>query len=95
MSTEPRTDVRIYTTKVCGYCFAAKRLLAARGVPYEEVDVTWDHAKRTWLAQTTKRRTVPRIFIHGQPIGGYEELAELDREGKLKELLAGPIPPLS
>ncbi len=82
-------DVRIYTTQVCGYCTAAKRLLAARGVPYEEVDVTGDRAKRAWLAETTRRRTVPQIFIHGQPIGGYEELAALDRSGKLRELLDG------
>lgn len=93
MSTEPRPDVRIYTTRVCGYCVAAKRLLAARGVPYEEVDVTRDHEQRVWLAQATRRRTVPQIFIHGQPIGGYEELAALDRAGKLRELLAGKLPP--
>jgi glutaredoxin 3 len=85
-------DVRIYTTTFCGYCVAAKRLLGARGVAYEEIDVTGDHAKRAWLVEATRRRTVPQIFIHDQAIGGYEELAALDRQGKLKELLAGPAP---
>ncbi len=86
--SEASPDVRIYTTKVCGYCVAAKRLLADRGVPYEEIDVTGDHAKRAWLLEATRRRTVPQIFIHGRPIGGYDELSALDRAGKLGELLA-------
>jgi len=81
-------DVRVYTTTACGYCGAAKRLLGARGVPYEEVDVSGDDAKRAWLLETTRRRTVPQIFIHGRAIGGYEELAALDRSGELKQLLA-------
>jgi glutaredoxin 3 len=82
--------VRIYTTTFCGYCVAAKRLLGARGVAYEEIDVTGDYAKRAWLVEATRRRTVPQIFIHDLAIGGYEELAALDRQGRLKELLAGP-----
>lgn len=92
MTTDPRTDVLVYTTQVCGYCVAAKRLLAARGVSYKEIDVTRDPATRTWLVETTRSRTVPQIFIKGRPIGGYDELAALDREGKLKELLERPAP---
>jgi glutaredoxin 3 len=75
--------VRIYTTRICGYCVAAKRLLGARAIPYEEVDVTGDDARRAWLVQTTHRRTVPQIFIGEESIGGYEELAALDRSGQL------------
>ncbi|MGA7121712.1 MAG: glutaredoxin 3 [Polyangiaceae bacterium] len=81
------TDVKIYTTRVCSYCVAAKRLLAARGVPYEEIDVTSDDAKRDWLVQATGRRTVPQIFIGGEAIGGYDDLALLDRSGRLKTML--------
>jgi len=77
------TDVRMYTTRFCGYCVAAKRLLAARGIPYEEIDVSRDDAKRAWLVETTGRRTVPQIFIGDESIGGYEELAALDRSGQL------------
>ncbi len=81
------SEVRVYTTRVCGYCVAAKRLLAARGITYHEIDVTFDEEKRVWLAQTTGRRTVPQIFIGDKSIGGYEELASLDRTGQLKALL--------
>ena len=55
--------VTVYTTRVCAYCVAAKRLLAARGVTYDEVDVTGDDAKRTWLAETTGRKTVPQLSL--------------------------------
>ncbi len=75
--------VTIYTTRVCGYCVAAKQLLGARRVPYLEIDVTSNQAKRAWLVETTGRRTVPQIFIGAEPIGGFEELAALDRSGHL------------
>lgn len=82
--------VRVYTTTSCGYCVMAKALLAKRSVPYQEIDVTFDDAKRAWLVQATRRRTVPQIFIGETPIGGYDELAKLDRSGRLAELLASP-----
>ncbi len=66
-------DVTIYTTRICGYCFAAKRLLGARGIPYEEIDVTGNDEKRAWLVQATGRRKVPQIFIGSEAIvGGVE-----------------------
>jgi glutaredoxin 3 len=81
-------DVVIYTTRVCPYCVRAKALLTKRGIPYEEVDVTGDHDKREWLVQASGgRRTVPQIFIKGQPIGGSDDLYELDRKGELKTML--------
>lgn len=83
-------DVTIYTTRVCPYCVAAKRLLAARGIPYAEQDVSGDDAKRAWLVEATGRRTVPQIFIGGKPIGGYDDLSALDQSGKLAELLRAP-----
>jgi glutaredoxin 3 len=83
-------EVTIYTTRVCSYCVAAKRLLAARSVPYQEIDVSSDDAKRAWLVEATGRRTVPQIFIGGEPIGGYDDLAALDKSGELAKKLAGP-----
>lgn len=68
---------------------AAKNLLRARGIPYEEIDVTGDDAKRVWLAQTTGYKTVPQIFIHGDSVGGYDQLSALDRSGRLGAML-GP-----
>ncbi len=76
-------DVKIYTTRICPYCFAAKRLLAARGISYEEIDVSGDERARAWLVEATGRRTVPQIFFGDEPIGGYDELAALDRAGQL------------
>lgn len=80
-------EVLIYTTRVCPYCVAAKRLLAARGATYREIDVTEDDAKRAWLVEATGRRTVPQIFIGGEAVGGYDDIAALDRAGKLAERL--------
>jgi glutaredoxin 3 len=81
-------DVKIYTTKICPYCWAAKRLLSARGVAYQEIDVSGDEEARQWLRETTGRRTVPQIFFGDEPIGGYDELAALDRAGRLAGKLA-------
>ena len=81
-------EVTIYTTRVCGYCVAAKRLLTSRNVAYTEVDVSNDNAKREWLVEATGRRTVPQIFIGAESIGGYDELAALDRSGELATKLA-------
>jgi glutaredoxin 3 len=90
VNTTSSADVRIYTTRFCGYCVAAKRLLGARGVAYEEIDVSGDDSRRAWLVQTTGQRTVPQIFIRGESIGGYRELAALDGSGELRGLLSGP-----
>jgi glutaredoxin 3 len=84
----PGADVTIYTTRFCGYCIAAKRLLAKRSIAFEEIDVSGDAEKRAWLVEVSGRRTVPQIFIRGESIGGYEELAALDRAGQLLPLLA-------
>ena len=71
----PPPAVLVYTTSICAYCIRAKMLLSKRGIPYEEINVSSDHDKRLWLVQVTGRKTVPQIFIHGQSIGGFEELA--------------------
>jgi glutaredoxin 3 len=89
VQTATAVGVRVYTTRICPYCFAAKRLLGARGVAFEEIDVTGDDAARAWLVEATGRRTVPQIFIGANPIGGYEELASLDRSGELAKMLEG------
>lgn len=83
--------VQVYVTNYCPYCTSAKALLKKRGIPFEEIDVSNDDAKRAWLVKATGRRTVPQIFINGEAIGGSDELHELDRKGELqKKLAAGP-----
>ena len=84
------SDVTIYTTRICPYCIAAKRLLSARGIPYQEIDVSGDQAKRAWLVEVTGgRKTVPQIFIKGESIGGFDELSALDQSGQLASKLDG------
>ncbi|HLY38937.1 MAG TPA: glutaredoxin 3 [Candidatus Binatia bacterium] len=80
--------VEIYTTPSCPFCVRAKRLLQARGIAYDEVDVAGDPELRADLVQRTGRRTVPQIFIDGEPIGGFEELAALDASTRLANLVA-------
>lgn len=88
-------EVRIYTTTYCGYCRAAKSLLAQRGVAFEEIDCTDDAPTRTWLIEQTGQRTVPQIFIGGVAVGGFSELSALDRAGTLQAILAGEAAPPS
>ncbi len=80
--------VEIYTKMFCGYCFRAKRLLDAKGVDYVEYDITMDGAKRDEMRERAPgARTVPQILIDGRPIGGSDDLAALERAGKLDGLL--------
>lgn len=80
--------VVIYTTQYCPYCTQAKALLKHKGVAFQEVDVGEDAARRDQMIEESGRRTVPQIFIDGDPIGGFDELRALDEEGKLDTLLA-------
>lgn len=80
--------IEIYTTMMCPYCHAAKELLEQKGAAFVEFDVGFDPAMRAeMLSRANGRRTVPQIFIGETHVGGYDELAALDRGGKLDELL--------
>lgn len=80
--------VVLYTTAFCGYCARAKALLEAKGVAFEEIDVTFSPAKRAEMkARANGRSTVPQIWINGQHIGGSDDLLALDAAGKLDRLL--------
>jgi glutaredoxin 3 len=84
--------VEIYSTLFCPYCARAKSLLEKKGVDYVNIDVMEDTSKRAeMVARSGGRQTVPQIFIDGEHIGGSEELASLDRAGKLDAKLG--IPP--
>ena len=82
-------EVVMYTADYCGYCWAARRLLAKKGVAYREIDITGDIEKRRWLRDVTGRHTVPQIFVDGTPLGGYTDVARLERAGSLDALLRG------
>jgi glutaredoxin 3 len=80
--------VEMYTTMWCGYCARARGLLNRKGVAVEEIDVEADSAKREEMLQRAGGRTsVPQIFIDGVHVGGSDDLAALDRAGKLDPLL--------
>ena len=82
-------SIEIYTSPTCGYCHAAKRLLAQKGVTYSEVDVGRHPERRPEMMQRANgRRTVPQIFIDGKHVGGCDDLYALDAAGKLDPLLA-------
>lgn len=81
--------VEIYTTRFCGFCVAAKRLLAKKEVKFSEIDVGTQPQRRSEMMQRANGgRTVPQIFIGGRHIGGCDELYELERSGKLNAILA-------
>ena len=82
-------SVEIYTSPLCGYCHAAKRLLKQKNVQFVEMNVAMNPSKRQeMLGRTHGRHTVPQIFVGDTHVGGYDELSALDRAGKLDALLA-------
>ena len=77
----------MYTQAFCGYCAAARSLLNKKKAAYEEIDVTLDKTLRREMKDRSGKNTVPQIFIGDQYIGGYDDLSELNRDGKLDDLL--------
>lgn len=79
-------EVQVYLTTSCPFCIAARELLEARGIEYEAI-VLDDHPDRQGFTASLMpgHRTVPLIIIDGRPIGGYRELAALDRSGGLDD----------
>ncbi len=80
--------VEIYTTQWCPYCHAAKSLLDEKGVSYEEVDADDPDVRLAMVQRANGRRTVPQIFVGETHVGGYDDMAALDRRGALDPLLA-------
>jgi glutaredoxin 3 len=81
-------SILMYSTGVCPYCQMAERLLRAKGVTeIAKVRVDLDPERRAEMMERTGRRTVPQIYIGTTHVGGYDDLAALDRAGKLDDLL--------
>lgn len=80
--------VLIYTRDFCGYCSAAKALLSAKGVAFEERNASKEPGFRAEMIQASGRTTFPQIFIAGKHVGGSDDLHELDDRGGLDPLLA-------
>lgn len=82
------TPVVMYSTAFCGYCQRARNLLDRKGVAVQEIKVDEDVGEReTMMKRSGGRRTVPQIFIGEKHVGGYDDLAALDRSGELDALL--------
>ncbi|GAA0321373.1 glutaredoxin 3 [Psychrobacter aestuarii] len=83
--------VTVYTTPICPYCTNAKQLLKSKGVDYEEVgmhDMSRED-RMELMKKTNNYRTVPQIFVGDTFVGGFDELNQMNQQGKLDELLAG------
>jgi len=81
------SKIEIYTTPWCPYCSAAKRLFDERQVAYEEIDATDPQVRMAMVQRAKGRRTVPQIFVGEHHLGGYTDVAALDRAGKLMPLV--------
>ncbi len=81
------SNVVMYCTRFCPYCISADRLLNSKGVPVERIAVDSDRQKWNEMEKLTGRSTVPQIYIGDYHVGGYDELAALERAGELDPLL--------
>lgn len=84
------SKVEIYSSMSCPFCYRAKALLTAKGAEFSEIDVDRDPGARVeMMRRANGGRSVPQIFIDDQHVGGSDDLAALERAGKLDALLAG------
>ncbi len=85
------SHVIVFSSPICGYCAAAKRLLMKKGADFTEINVIGSPDRRKEMIELSGRRTVPQIFVGGKHIGGYSELSDLETAGELDRVLAdGP-----
>ena len=80
-------NVVMYTTAHCPYCVRARRLLDAKGVSYQEIRIDRDTQQRTEMEARSGRSSVPQVFIDDFHVGGFDDMSELDLDGKLDQLL--------
>lgn len=80
-------EVVVYSKVPCPYCVQVERLLQARDIPYEKIDLTGDVAAISELSARTGMFTLPQVFVDGDLVGGYTETAAEDKSGKLAERL--------
>jgi glutaredoxin 3 len=88
----PASVIVLYSSPFCGYCAAAKRLLANKGVTFEEIDVMFDSGRRAEMIARSGRHTVPQIFVGNRHIGGFDDLSRLDENGELDGILTDLAP---
>ena len=79
--------VKMYSTRFCPYCIRARMVLESKGIEFEDIGVDGDPERRREMMELSGRRTVPQIWVGDTHVGGYDDLAALDRAGKLAPLL--------
>ncbi len=80
-------EVIVYATRFCPYCMMARRLLKKKSIEFEEISVSGNNVLWDEMEQKSGRNTVPQIFINGESVGGYDDIAALDRRGELDHKL--------
>ncbi|MDH5611477.1 MAG: glutaredoxin 3 [Gammaproteobacteria bacterium] len=80
-------EITVYSSKFCGYCVAAERLLQNKGLEYKLIKVDEDPTKYEYMVKITGRRTVPQIFIGDHHVGGFDDLSAANQSGELKKIL--------
>lgn len=87
LDNSAKAKVLIYTTQLCGFCRAAKQLLASKNVEFKEIPVDGDRQLRQELTERSGQRTVPQIWVGQNHVGGFTDLAKLEQTGELESLL--------
>lgn len=85
-------EIIMYSTASCPYCMRARHLLERKGVAFAEVRVDLEPQRWAEMQRRSGRNTVPQVFIDGTPVGGFDDLAELDFDGELDTLLGKARP---
>ena len=81
-------NITMYTGPMCSFCDAAKRLFSRNNIKYEEIDISSkDHLRAEMIEKANGKRTIPQIFFDDYHVGGYVELRELEKNGKLHNLI--------
>ena len=80
--------IQIYTANFCGYCTLAKKMLTKKNVPFVETNLTLEPIKRSEMIERSNgRSSVPQIFISNMHVGGYDEISQLEKSGRLDAIL--------
>lgn len=85
-----KPQIRMYCTSFCPYCVRANQLLKSKGVKFEKIDAS---SANVWKAmeRESKQSTVPQIFVGDLHLGGYDDIAALERAGRLDDILSGEV----
>lgn len=82
-----KPEIKVYSSRFCGFCVAAERLLTSKGVEYQLIKVDEDPAMFDYMIEASGRRTVPQIFIGEHHVGGFDDLSAINQSGELDQLL--------